>query len=225
MSIRIDRREFLKVGLLAASAHLASQHGWSFVPKPLPPTASSKRILIIGAGLAGLVAAYELTQAGHDVTILEARMRAGGRVQTLREPFSDGLYAEAGAARIPDNHDLTLKYVKLFNVPLEPMYPSQLSALVIKGASKREVPIDGFTDGLAEFFGSEFRGPARFSKIKGGNDNLPKAFAQRLGEKIRYGSPVVKIDQDEKLARVVFMDKGARQTISADRVLCAVPFS
>jgi len=179
----------------------------------------------VGAGMAGLVAGYELTQLGHDVTILEARTRPGGRVQTLREPFSDGLYAEAGAARIPENHDLTLKYVKLFDVPLEPMYPSQLSALRIDGSSKHEVSMDDFTEGLAQFFGNEFRGPTRFTKVKGGNDNLPKAFARRLGNKIHFGSPVVKIEQDANSARATFLDKGTRQTISADQILCAVPFS
>jgi monoamine oxidase len=175
--------------------------------------------------MAGLSAGYELTQAGHDVTILEARAIPGGRVHTIREPFSDGLYAEAGAARIPDTHELTLKYVKLFNVPLEPMYPSKLSALQINGNSKQEVSIDGFTDGLSQVFGSEFRGPTRFTKVKGGNDNLPRAFAQRLGNKIHYGSPAVKIEQDAASARVTFLDKGARQTMTADRILCAVPFS
>ena len=186
---------------------------------------AAKKIVIIGAGMAGLVAGYELTQLGHDVTILEARTRPGGRVQTLREPFSDGQYAEAGAARIPDNHDLTLKYVKLFGVPLEPMYPSRLSALRLAGDSRREVSIDAFTDGLAEYFGGEFRGPTRFSKVKGGNDNLPKAFAQRLAAKVSYSSPVVKIEQDARSARVTFLDKGKQQTLSADRVLCALPFS
>src|SRR5437660_9899232 len=61
-----------------------------------------KRVVIIGAGLAGLAAGHELTQAGHEVTVLEARTRPGGRVYTLREPFSDGLYAEAGALFIPN---------------------------------------------------------------------------------------------------------------------------
>ncbi len=86
---------------------------------------AAKKVLIVGAGLAGLVAAYELSQAGHDVTALEARARPGGRVHTLREPFSDGLYAEAGAARIPDNHDLTLKYARLFDLTLDLFWPNE----------------------------------------------------------------------------------------------------
>jgi len=61
-----------------------------------------------------LAAAEELIKAGHDVTVLEAQSRPGGRVYTLRKPFADGLYAEAGAGRIPNTHALTLKYVKRF---------------------------------------------------------------------------------------------------------------
>ena len=217
---RTNRRQFLKrTALTAAGLALSRSQALAFA------SVAPRKIIIIGAGMAGLSAGYELTQLGHDVAILEARARPGGRVHTLREPFSDGLYAEAGAARIPDNHDLTLKYVKLFDLPLEPMYPSQLSALRAEGSSMREVPIDGFTDGLAEFFGPEFRGPARFTKIKGGNDNLPKAFATRLKEKIRYNSPVVKINQDEKSVQVSFLEQGKAQTITGDRMLCALPFS
>jgi monoamine oxidase len=68
-----------------------------------------KRVIIVGAGMAGLVAGYELANAGHDPVILEAQNRVGGRIYTLRR-FAPGLYAEAGAMRIPRVHDLTLGY-------------------------------------------------------------------------------------------------------------------
>lgn len=215
-----NRRRFLKQSALAIAG--ASLTRFSIVTASVAP----KKIIIIGAGMAGLSAGYELTQLGHEVTILEARSRPGGRVHTLREPFDSGLYAEAGAARIPPNHDLTLKYVKLFDVPLEQMYPSQLAALRFEEGSMRQVPMAGFTESLGHAFGSELSGdPTKWSKIKGGNDLLPKAFAQRLGKKIHYESPVVKIDQDEKSVSVVFSHKGKPETLVGDRLLCALPFS
>jgi monoamine oxidase len=79
-----------------------------------------KKILILGAGMAGLTAGYELKRAGHDVAILEARHRIGGRVHTLREPFAPGLYAEVGAMRIPKVHRRTLSYIEYFGLPTRP---------------------------------------------------------------------------------------------------------
>jgi monoamine oxidase len=82
--------------------------------------APARRVVIVGAGMAGLVAAYELARAGHDPVILEARSRVGGRIHTLREPFTHGLYAEVGAMRIPRSHHLTLTYCERFGLRLTP---------------------------------------------------------------------------------------------------------
>jgi monoamine oxidase len=86
----------------------------------LPRTDPPKRVIVVGAGMAGLVAAYELLRAGHDPIVLEAQQRVGGRVYTMREPFSDGLYAEAGAMRIPRSHELTRYYIEHFGLAVAP---------------------------------------------------------------------------------------------------------
>jgi len=75
-----------------------------------------KKVIIVGAGIAGLVAGYELKRAGHTPVILEAQQRVGGRIYTLRAPFIEGLYAEVGAMRIPRAHKLTLAYIEKFGL-------------------------------------------------------------------------------------------------------------
>jgi monoamine oxidase len=99
-----------------------------------------KRVVIVGGGLAGLVAGFELRRAGHEVTLLEATLRPGGRVRTLREPFSDGLYAEAGAGRIPSNHPLTLDYVERFRLKLVPYRPRGAEAAWVGGVRQIRRP-------------------------------------------------------------------------------------
>jgi monoamine oxidase len=108
MPIRSDSHEAL---LAVARQGLPREDG-----RPARP----RRIVIVGAGMAGLVAAWELARAGHDPIVLEARSRVGGRVHTLREPFTDGLYAEVGAMRIPRAHDLTHAYCERFGLALRP---------------------------------------------------------------------------------------------------------
>ena len=220
----LNRRQFLRRSAIAVAAAGLNRPQFSGAVRIL--TAPARKVLVLGAGMAGLVAAYELSKAGHDVTILEARVRPGGRVHTLREPFADGLYAEAGAARIHDTHELTLKYVKEFALPLEPFYPSRLSAVRFDRGRREEVPIDGFTDAMTQNYGEDLGGkPDQWHKIKGGLDLLPKAFAEKLAGKIQYGAAVVKVEQDAKQARVIFVREGRHQTLSADNVICTIPFS
>jgi monoamine oxidase len=222
--LALNRRQFLRRTAVAIAAAGLNRPQLSGAVRIL--TAPARKVLVLGAGMAGLVAAYELSKLGHDVTILEARMRPGGRVHTLREPFSDGLYAEAGAARIPDNHELTLKYVKEFELPLEPFYPSRLSAVCFDRGRREEVPIGGFTDAMTRNYGEELGGrPERWQKIKGGSDMLPRAFADRLKGKIQYGAAVIRIEQDANQARVVFKSDSRQQSVTADNVICTIPFS
>src|SRR5215213_10395413 len=129
MSSRIDRREFIKeIGFTAAALaffpHIAraqSRGGLRLQGEP-------KNIVVLGGGLAGLAAAYELKLAGHKVTILEARKNPGGRVRTLRN-FSDGLYAEAGPISFPQDHEFTWGYASDFKLPLRPAFKFGLESV------------------------------------------------------------------------------------------------
>jgi monoamine oxidase len=79
---------------------------------------SRKRVVILGAGVAGLVAAYELHKLGHAVEVIEGSGRVGGRVRTHR--FKDDQYNELGAMRIPASHDYTRHYISVCNLKLRP---------------------------------------------------------------------------------------------------------
>mgnify|MGYP000309546339 CR=1 FL=1 len=75
---------------------------------------TNNKVVIIGAGISGLCAAYELEQKGYEVTILEAeKEHIGGRIRTFRKGNN---YSEFGAMRIPEEHDLTLGYINKFGL-------------------------------------------------------------------------------------------------------------
>src|SRR5580765_8041158 len=140
----ITRRKFVLHSLTSATAF--ALFGKELSQVKVSAAAAPKKVMIIGGGLAGLSAAYELSQAGHDVTVLEARARPGGRVFTLRGQFADGLYAEAGATNVFDVHQWTIKYAKLLGVELDPVTPPP-GAPVFHVQGKRivvkpDVPVD-----------------------------------------------------------------------------------
>lgn len=101
-----------------------------------------KSVVILGAGIAGLVSAYELQRAGYRVTVLEARDRIGGRSWTVRHgdrivqtgrpdqvaTFDPGLYFNAGPARLPSTHRVILGYARRFGVQLQPFINSNRNA-------------------------------------------------------------------------------------------------
>lgn len=80
-------------------------------------TPINKTVTVIGAGLAGLSAAYDLQQAGWQVTVLEARDRVGGRVHTVRS-FSNGLVAEGGGEFIEESHTRMIALANQFDLKL-----------------------------------------------------------------------------------------------------------
>jgi len=136
------RRDFLVRALaLGGSAMLmATMKAWGMdsaatacVPPVLTGSGKGKTVVILGAGIAGMTAAYELGKLGYTIRLLEARDFAGGRIQTARRgkvleelggqkqvcTFDPGEYINMGPWRIPFNHYSTLHYTSAFDVKLE----------------------------------------------------------------------------------------------------------
>ncbi len=298
----MNRRNFLKNSTAATTGLLLP------IGLTASPQKTSKKVVVLGAGLAGLTAAWELVQAGHEVIVVEARNRSGGRVLTLREGFTPGLTAEAGGMSFNDNYFNLLRYVKLFNIPYEslkaPAIRSPVGNTIYHLRGKRIVPENGKIDWPYELKPEEREGSITNRYIQpllnsvndisisdslydwarsidnktlhqlvaergasagaqeiirvttwysdrdgrasaawnllpvvqsvgskdlysfpGGVDNLSTAFAVRLGERIRFGSEVVRIKNDSNSVEVIVHTAGKQESLNADRVVCTIPFS
>ena len=90
------------------------------IQKGIPKTKKPKEVAIIGAGMSGMVAASLLAASGHKVTIYEGSTRGGGRVLTIRAPFTEGHSGEAGAMRLITAYELVFKYIKKFKLKVHP---------------------------------------------------------------------------------------------------------
>ncbi|MBS0570953.1 MAG: FAD-dependent oxidoreductase, partial [Proteobacteria bacterium] len=138
-----SRRTVLRnIGLMAGSAAMyramtalgATRASKYLGPVDLSGVPRGASVLILGAGLAGMTAAYELRNAGYRVQVLEYNARPGGRNWTLRGgdeytelggarqrcEFDRGLYLNPGPWRIPYHHENLLHYCRQFNIALEP---------------------------------------------------------------------------------------------------------
>jgi monoamine oxidase len=156
MSTELTRRTFLEGMAAAAAVPLAglavTGHGSQAAAGASGGRTGRTRVIVLGAGLAGLAAAHRLARRGYDVVVLEAQDRPGGRVQTARRPFRRGGHAELGAVRIFETHQYTLSYVDEFGLELTP-YDSGTRAFYLQGrrflapAPGVPWPLDGFAPG------------------------------------------------------------------------------
>jgi len=160
------RRDFIhamgRVGGYGA-AYLAMQ-GMGLLPDfanaaPLklePGSGKGVKIVILGAGMAGLASADELLKAGYDVTILEARDRVGGHNWTVRNgdriestdgsvqhcTYDEGQYFNTGPARLPTHHQAVLGYCKELGIELEVEVNSSRSAYLRNANANGGKPIE-----------------------------------------------------------------------------------
>src|SRR5687767_13723693 len=125
----ITRREMLQRSFAAGAALLISERFSA------PLSAGAGRVVVVGAGFSGLAAAYELSKAGYEVTVVEARNRVGGRVIS----FSDlvpGKNVEGGAELIGSNHPAWIAYSKQFGLQFLDVSEEDLEAPIVLNGKK-----------------------------------------------------------------------------------------
>jgi monoamine oxidase len=126
----------------------------NLIKNGLPPTDRPKQILIIGAGIAGLVAGDLLKRAGHTVTLLEAQHRVGGRIYTARDGLTAGLHGELGASHFPSSHALTIACLDRFGLETQPLQLSDRPTFIhLQGKHIQRQAFDPTAFDLSHFAG------------------------------------------------------------------------
>jgi monoamine oxidase len=110
----VSRRRFLGHAAIAGAAFAGAP-----LLRAAKPSAPSARVVVVGAGLAGLTCAYRLKQAGIAATIYEANTRLGGRCWTRRGDFLDGQTAEHGGELIDQSHSSIRHLAQELKLPLD----------------------------------------------------------------------------------------------------------
>ncbi len=298
---KTSRRHFLKT-TAALSAGLFLPHSMGLARMG---SSDENRIIVIGAGLAGLSCAYDLQQSGFNVLLLEARSRPGGRVRTYRDQFADGLYAEMGAEYVDSSDKYVRKYAQEFALPILPA--KQYDGIYVRGqhismadmkSKKSDLPYNGVEQGklfaqevayiqkwikmvkkmgessmqvqaldklsvadilrkggapndiielytytnatesttipskmsalymvLANSRTSAFSENTEEGRIFGGNDQLPKTFAKKLGNALHYNRAVQKIEYSKNQVSVHFLENGNQQFVTGTKCVLATPLS
>nr|WKN35694.1 FAD-dependent oxidoreductase [Tunicatimonas sp. TK19036] len=308
-----ERRGFLKttaaagLGATILPSDILSGENESSVTKPPARPRVAKKVIVAGAGIAGLCCGYELMKRGHEVVVLDASGRHGGHVFTAKEGLSDGLYADYGAEHITNpGYERYWEYTREFNLTVLP-YPRRKNIVrridgefyteemlsdpaVLKkfGFNEREVKYlseqpwwnlqslyigpyldkftdeyqpfgvgydhldntsiteiykkDGASDTALKFLGGEktsalfelwrtgilhLRGvplfPTDVHRLKGGNQELPNAFAKRLGDRVKLSCPITAIRHGETGVTVTYNEFGEEKEMSADFLANCIP--
>ncbi|HEX7852372.1 MAG TPA: FAD-dependent oxidoreductase [Sphingobium sp.] len=193
----VNRRSFLQsLGGVSAAGLLP---GRLLAAAP----AQGQRVIIIGAGIAGLVAAHEVEKRGGEVVLLDARDRVGGRAWTLRGGdrvrqigeedqqvgFSPGLHFDAGPARIPSHHDQYLGLAREFAVPLDVLENSSRSNYLLDAAQPGESgrlrlrrAANDLRGRLSELLGKALRSGSLDQELDGGTRGRLGAFLKLYGD-------------------------------------------
>ncbi len=294
---KIGRRSFIKkTGVIGSVISFSSSSLFS-------SSSDEKRIIIVGAGLAGLSCAYELDQAGYNVILIEAKSLPGGRVSTYRDQFSDNLYSEMGAEYVDSSDLFVHDYCRRFNLKILPA--RQYDGVYVRGnelsmerirSGENSLPYNGTEDGM--LFGQEVQyiqkwidlvkdkginstevqaldnvsvesilkkggapkdiielytyanatesttTPSKISalavilsniktsgfsentvegRIFGGNDQLPKILSKKIENRIKYNSPLLRLDHNSDGVIATISENGKPIKIKAAKCVLAIP--